>query len=98
MPEFRAFKLYQDAVEEAINLDCSEEEAEERARKLATDGPVELWQGARLIARYEASGTARARALLKRRNWLTTAWGLWAAAFFAAVLAYLIFTSFWPGW
>ena len=97
MPEFRAFKLYQDAVEEAIDLDCSEEEAEERARKLATDGPVELWQGARLIARYEASGTARARALLKRRDWLTIAWGLWAA-FFAAVLAYLIFTSFWPGW
>ena len=96
MPEFRAFKLYQGAVEEAINLDCSEEEAEERARKLATDGPVELWQGARLIARYEASGTARGRALLKR-HWLTTAWGLWAA-FFAAVLAYLIFTSFWPGW
>ena len=93
MPEFRAFKLYQGGVEEAINLDCSEGEAEERARNLATDGPVELWQGARLIARYEASGTARARALLKRRDWLTIAWGLWVA-FFAAVLAYLIFTSF----
>jgi hypothetical protein len=64
-----AYKLYYDGrAEQAINLRCSERGAKKRARKLATEGPVELWEGSRAIARYEASGTARARGLFRLAN------------------------------
>jgi hypothetical protein len=38
---------------DASEMYCSEDEARERARDLATDAPVELWKGPRRIARYE---------------------------------------------
>jgi hypothetical protein len=38
-----------------VNLICaSEEDAKRHAEQLAEDGPVELWQGATLIAIYPA--------------------------------------------
>jgi hypothetical protein len=54
MPEFRAFELTREGhVISAIDLHCNEAEAKARARKLATDAPVELWEGPRRIARCE---------------------------------------------
>jgi hypothetical protein len=93
MPDYKLYKLNHDGrVEQAIDLRCSQREAKQRALELATDGPVEVWEGARPIAHYEARGTARARALMRGSDWLTIAWGAWGA-FLAAVLVYLIFTS-----
>ena len=92
-----AYKPYYDGrAEQAINLRCSERDAKKRARKLATEGPVELWEGSRAIARYEASGTARARGLLGRPDWLTIACGV-SVIFLAALVVYLMLRR-WPEW
>ena len=54
MPYFIAFKLTREGtVLNANELYCSEDEARERAREIATDSAVELWRGSRRIARYE---------------------------------------------
>jgi hypothetical protein len=54
---FIAFRLTREGVVlDANELSCDETEARERARELATDAPVELWQGSRRIARFEAKG------------------------------------------
>lgn len=54
MTYFIAFKLTREGhVIEASEMYCSEDEAKERARALATDSPVELWQGPRRIARFD---------------------------------------------
>jgi hypothetical protein len=55
MTYYIAFRLTREGtVLDASELYCSEDEAKERARALAIDSPVELWQGARRIARFEA--------------------------------------------
>jgi hypothetical protein len=52
---FIAFRLTREGtVLDANEMYCSEDEARERARELATDAPVELWHGPRRVARYEA--------------------------------------------
>jgi hypothetical protein len=54
MTYFIAFRLTREGtVLDATEMYCDEAEAKERARALATDSPVQLWQGARRIARYE---------------------------------------------
>ncbi|MEH2623878.1 hypothetical protein V1292_001933 [Bradyrhizobium sp. AZCC 1719] len=54
MPDYRAFKLTRAGhVITATALHGGEDDAKARARKLATDAPVELWEGPRRIARYE---------------------------------------------
>jgi hypothetical protein len=54
MPTYRAFELTREGnVITVTELDCNEDEAKARARKLATDWPVELWLGPRRIVRYE---------------------------------------------
>ena len=54
MTYYIAFRLtLEGKVLDANELYCDETEARERARALATDTPVELWQGPRRIARYE---------------------------------------------
>ena len=54
MTYFVAFKLTREGkVLDASEMYCSEDEARERARDLATDSAVELWKGPRRIARYE---------------------------------------------
>jgi hypothetical protein len=51
---FIAFKLTREGkVLDASEMYCSEDEANERARELATETPVELWKGPRRIARFE---------------------------------------------
>jgi hypothetical protein len=52
---FIAFKMTREGkVLDASEMYCSEDEARERARELASDGPVELWHGPRRLARFEA--------------------------------------------
>lgn len=54
MPDYRAFKLTREGnIITVTELHCDEDEAKAGARKLATDAPVELWEGPRRIARYE---------------------------------------------
>jgi hypothetical protein len=54
MTYYIAFRLTREGtVLDANEMYCSEEEAKERARALATDSPVELWQGPRRVARFE---------------------------------------------
>jgi len=54
MTYFIAFRLTAEGkVLDANEMYCDEGEARERARALAIDSPVELWQGPRRIARYE---------------------------------------------
>jgi len=51
---FIAFKLTREGeVLDASEMYCSEDEARERARDLATDSAVELWEGPRRSARYK---------------------------------------------
>jgi len=51
---FIAFRLTREGIVLAADeMYCSEDEARERARQLASDAPVELWQGSRRIARFE---------------------------------------------
>ena len=48
MTYYIAFRLTREGtVLDANEMYCSEDEARERARALATDSPVELWQGPR---------------------------------------------------
>ena len=55
MTYFIAFRLTREGtVLDATEMYCDESEARERARALATDGPVELWKGSRRVARFEA--------------------------------------------
>jgi hypothetical protein len=52
---FIAFRLTREGtVLDANEMYCNEAEARERARALATDSAVELWQGPRRVARFEA--------------------------------------------
>jgi hypothetical protein len=54
MTYFIAFRLTREGtVLDATEMYCDESEARERARALAINSPVELWQGPRRIARYE---------------------------------------------
>ena len=54
MPDYRAFKLTREGHVILVDeLRCEEEDAKAHARELATDTPVELWQGPRRIARFE---------------------------------------------
>jgi hypothetical protein len=54
MPDYHAFRLAREGHVIAVTeLQCEEAKAKECARWLATDARVELWQGARLITRYE---------------------------------------------
>jgi hypothetical protein len=54
MTYFIAFRLTREGtVLDANEMYCDEAEAKERARALATDAPVELWQGPRRVARFE---------------------------------------------
>ena len=54
MAHFCAFNLTPEGHVIAVTpLQCEEDEAKTHARRLATDGPVELRQGLQLIARYE---------------------------------------------
>ena len=54
MPDYRAFTLTREGhVITVTELHCDEDEAKERARKLATNAPVELWLGPRRVARYD---------------------------------------------
>ena len=54
MTYFIAFRLTREGtVLDANEMYCDEAEAMERARALAVDFQVELWQGPRRIARYE---------------------------------------------
>jgi len=56
MTYFIAFRLTREGkVLDTNEMYCDEAEARERARALAIDSPVELWQGPRRIARYEPS-------------------------------------------
>jgi hypothetical protein len=55
MTYFIAFRLSREGVVlDASEMYCDEAEARERARALAIDSPVELWQGDRRVARYAA--------------------------------------------
>ena len=59
MTYFIAFKLTREGtVRDANEFCCDEDEAKERARELATDGPVELWKGPRKVARFAPQGRA----------------------------------------
>ena len=54
MAHFCAFNLTPEGHVIAVTpLQCEEDEAKTHACRLATDTPVELWQGLRLVARYE---------------------------------------------
>ena len=59
MPHYRAYVIGRDGMfEAAITLDCADDEAaKESARQLDLDKDVELWQGDRRIARFEARGS-----------------------------------------
>lgn len=60
MTYFIAFRLTREGtVLDANELYCDEPTARERARELATDSAVELWQGPRRIARYTPQGETR---------------------------------------
>jgi hypothetical protein len=55
MTYFIAFRLTREGtVLDANEMYCDEAEAKERARALAIDSPVELWQWPRRVARFEA--------------------------------------------
>jgi hypothetical protein len=57
MLHYRAYIVGKDGhFENAVDLMCAEEaEAVERARQLVDGHDVELWQGARMITRFERS-------------------------------------------
>jgi hypothetical protein len=55
MPEYRAYIIGQDGhFQSSINLECADDaEASEAARKLLGSHDVELWQGGRMVAKFE---------------------------------------------
>jgi hypothetical protein len=54
MPEYRAYIIGRDGhFLSSVNLECANDgEASEAAGKLQDDHDVELWQGARMVAKF----------------------------------------------
>jgi hypothetical protein len=54
MPEYRACIIGRDGhFQSSVNLECADDaEASVSARKLEDDHDVELWQGARMVAKF----------------------------------------------
>lgn len=56
--EMTSYRVYflnaQGGINRAVELDCSDDDqAQEAARALAAQQPVELWERSRLIGRYD---------------------------------------------
>ena len=64
MTDYRLYLLdIEGHIRRAVDLECEDDgEAVETARRQVKDAPMELWQGARVVRKFDAADSGRAHA------------------------------------